>query len=186
MAWNLIIQMVTHCTEWHPCHTWLSFRFQGRGDMNFVEVYNGLQKYYKAIKLTASTGYQFRLAAINDCGRRWVWVGWSLPVQSLVYRFSEIETNVCFDVCCSEYSEIVCHCTQGSVPFQPDPPMLSEPYVKSLVISWIKRPNDEEFILQMEDEATVSISSLSLSVLTFCVNFYSGIPLLFVCRVMAS
>jgi hypothetical protein len=57
---------------------------------------------------------------------------------------------------CSEFSETVCYYTSGSVPSQPDPPMLSDAYVKSLVISWIKRPNDDEFILQMEDAATVS------------------------------
>ena len=34
--------------------------------------------------------------------------------------------------------------------------MLSECFVKALMISWIRRPNDDEFTLQMEDEATVS------------------------------
>ena len=66
-----------------------------------------------------------------------------------------------FDVCLcvyllSAYSEPVCHYTSGSVPSQPDPPMMSEQFVKALRISWIKRPNDDAFILQMEDEATVS------------------------------
>lgn len=56
---------------------------------------------------------------------------------------------------CSAYSEAVAFYTSGSCPSQPDPPMLSEQFVKALTISWIKRPNDDEFTLQMEDEATV-------------------------------
>jgi len=54
----------------------------------------------------------------------------------------------------SEYSDAVCYYTSGSTPSQPDPPMMSEQFVKALIISWIKRPNDDEFTLQMEDEAT--------------------------------
>ena len=66
-----------------------------------------------------------------------------------------VSMHVCvFD---SDFSESVCYYTNGSVPSQPDPPMLSEPYVKALIISWIKRPNDDEFMLQMEDEATVRL-----------------------------
>lgn len=34
--------------------------------------------------------------------------------------------------------------------------MLSEQFVYGLTISWIKRQNEDEFLLQMEDEATVS------------------------------
>ena len=49
------------------------------------------------------------------------------------------------------------YCTSGSAPSQPDPPMLSEVYVTEFVISWIKRPNDDEFQLQLEDEASVSM-----------------------------
>jgi hypothetical protein len=52
--------------------------------------------------------------------------------------------------------------TSGSVPSQPDPPMLSEQFVYGLTISWIKRQNEDEFLLQMEDEATVSISRYHL------------------------
>lgn len=54
----------------------------------------------------------------------------------------------------SGYSEPVTFYTSGSVPNQPDPPMLSEAFVNALVISWIKRPNEESFLLQMEDEIT--------------------------------
>ncbi|ELT87402.1 hypothetical protein CAPTEDRAFT_151424 [Capitella teleta] len=96
---------------------------QGRGDMNFIEVYSGLNKQHKTAKLSPSTGYRFRLAATNAIGK-------------------------------SEFSDVVCFYTSGSAPSLPDPPMLSDAYVKSLVISWIKRPNDDEFILQMDDEAT--------------------------------
>lgn len=54
----------------------------------------------------------------------------------------------------SGYSNSVCYCTSGTVPSQTDPPMLSEPSVKSLTISWIRRPSDDSFTLQMEDDAT--------------------------------
>ncbi|CAG5129287.1 unnamed protein product, partial [Candidula unifasciata] len=54
----------------------------------------------------------------------------------------------------SSFSEEVSFFTSGTVPSQPDPPMLSEQYVYALTISWIRRPNDDEFLLQMEDEAT--------------------------------
>ena len=61
---------------------------------------------------------------------------------------------------CSQYSEPVAFYTSGSVPNQPDPPMLSEQFVNALVISWIKRPNEDSFLLQMEDEITVSLLCL--------------------------
>ncbi|XP_064639547.1 fibronectin type-III domain-containing protein 3A-like isoform X2 [Lineus longissimus] len=54
----------------------------------------------------------------------------------------------------SPFCEQMCYFTSGSAPSQPDPPMLSDRYVKALTISWIRRPNDETFTLQMEDEAT--------------------------------
>ncbi|KAK7478993.1 hypothetical protein BaRGS_00029754 [Batillaria attramentaria] len=54
----------------------------------------------------------------------------------------------------SSWSEPASFYTSGSVPSQPDPPMLSEQFIHNLTISWIKRPNEDEFLLQMEDEAT--------------------------------
>jgi hypothetical protein len=60
-------------------------------------------------------------------------------------------------VCYSQWSDVAAFFTSGSVPSQPDPPMLSEQFVYSLTISWIKRQNEDEFLLQMEDEATVNI-----------------------------
>lgn len=62
-------------------------------------------------------------------------------------------TDVCFAF--SEYSEPASFYTSGSVPSQPDPPMLSEPFTTSLIISWIKHPNEDSFQLQMDDESTV-------------------------------
>ena len=44
--------------------------FQGQGDNSFVEVYNGLNRQYRVSRLTASTRYLFRLAAINGMGKR--------------------------------------------------------------------------------------------------------------------
>ena len=55
----------------------------------------------------------------------------------------------------SHYSNIVGFWTSGSAPSQPDAPMLSEQFIYALTISWIKRPSDDEFLLQMEDDATV-------------------------------
>ncbi|BFZ00266.1 hypothetical protein BsWGS_03305 [Bradybaena similaris] len=52
----------------------------------------------------------------------------------------------------SAYSEEVSFFTSGSAPSQPDPPMLSKQFVFALALSWIRRPNDDEFVLQMEDE----------------------------------
>ncbi|XP_076453878.1 fibronectin type-III domain-containing protein 3A-like isoform X4 [Babylonia areolata] len=96
---------------------------QGQGENSFVEVYNGLNRQFRLNRLTASTRYLFRVAAINSMGK-------------------------------SAWSEVASFFTSGSVPSQPDPPMLSEQFVYGLTISWIKRPNEDEFILQMEDEAT--------------------------------
>lgn len=44
---------------------------QGLGD-GFVEVYNGLQRQHRVSKLQASTKYMFRVAAINNVGKRLV------------------------------------------------------------------------------------------------------------------
>ncbi|KAL3846896.1 hypothetical protein ACJMK2_017848 [Sinanodonta woodiana] len=54
----------------------------------------------------------------------------------------------------SGFSEPVTFYTNGSVPTQPDPPMLSECSVHALTVSWIRRQNDDEFVLQFEDEST--------------------------------
>ena len=40
------------------------------GSGKFDEVYNGLQKQQKITKLTASSKYTFRLAAMNNSGKR--------------------------------------------------------------------------------------------------------------------
>lgn len=76
----------------------------------------------------------------------------SLPVKLNMFFF--------FLYVYSSYSEEVCFFTSGSVPSQPDSPMLSEQFVYALTISWIRRPNDDEFLLQMDDETTVSLMSL--------------------------
>ncbi|XP_023930352.1 fibronectin type-III domain-containing protein 3a-like isoform X1 [Lingula anatina] len=69
------------------------------------------------------------------------------PATAYVFRLAAVNS-----VGKSDYSEPVCYCTSGSVPTQPDPPMLSEQFVTALVVSWIRRPNDDEFTLHMEDE----------------------------------
>ncbi|GFT38687.1 fibronectin type-III domain-containing protein 3A [Nephila pilipes] len=42
---------------------------EGTGSNNFIELFNGLQKQFKALKLKVSTCYRFRLAAVNECGQ---------------------------------------------------------------------------------------------------------------------
>ena len=59
----------------------------------------------------------------------------------------------------SPMSDTVRFITSGAVPSQPDPPMLSERFIHGLCISWIRRPNDDNFILQMEDVETVIIKN---------------------------
>ncbi|XP_033760580.1 fibronectin type-III domain-containing protein 3A-like isoform X1 [Pecten maximus] len=54
----------------------------------------------------------------------------------------------------SQFSDLASYCTSGSVPSQPDPPMLSETFISALTISWIKRTNEDNFLLQIEDETT--------------------------------
>jgi len=46
--------------------------FQGNGDGSFVEIYSGPQKQYKVTRLSPSTSYAFRLAAVNSVGQRLV------------------------------------------------------------------------------------------------------------------
>ena len=41
----------------------------------------------------------------------------------------------------------------GTIPTDPDPPILVEKGVKHLTLSWAQRPIDEAFTLQMNDEA---------------------------------
>lgn len=53
----------------------------------------------------------------------------------------------------SEFSEIVQFSTSGTIPPEPDSPMLVEKGAKHLTLSWINRPMDETFTLQMCDES---------------------------------
>lgn len=78
----------------------------------------------------------------------------------MLERMLSVVSSVLLSVVCSDYSELVCYYTSGTAPTQPDPPMLSEQFVTSLTVSWIRRPTDDVFTLQMEDEATVSWRSL--------------------------
>lgn len=55
---------------------------------------------------------------------------------------------------CSKYSDIVVYATAGSPPSQPAPPQLLEQGVDSLRLGWGHRPEDEDYILQMNDPAT--------------------------------
>ncbi|ESN91224.1 hypothetical protein HELRODRAFT_104183 [Helobdella robusta] len=72
-------------------------------------------------------------------------------LPSIKYSFRLAAVNSCGK---SEYSDPVSYQTSGSPPCQTDPPLLSEPTSKTLVISWNKRPSDLVFTLQMDDEST--------------------------------
>ncbi|CAF1000984.1 unnamed protein product [Adineta steineri] len=53
----------------------------------------------------------------------------------------------------SEFSETIQFSTLGTIPPEPDPPMLSDKGVKYLTLTWTNRPIDETFTLQMNDES---------------------------------
>jgi len=56
----------------------------------------------------------------------------------------------------------VMYATSVAAPSQPDPPMLSEQFVTALTVSWIRRPGDDVFTLNMDDESKVSHYQLRL------------------------
>ncbi|XP_067007900.1 fibronectin type-III domain-containing protein 3A isoform X2 [Anabrus simplex] len=67
---------------------------------------------------------------------------------STCYRFRLAAVNDCGK---SLYSDVIQFSTSGSPPNQPSPPVLKEASVNSLHLAWQRRPNDEDFTLQMED-----------------------------------
>ncbi|KAK7863661.1 hypothetical protein R5R35_006188 [Gryllus longicercus] len=68
--------------------------------------------------------------------------------DSTCYRFRLAAVNECGK---STYSDVVQFSTSGSPPAQPAAPVLKEASVTSLHLAWQRRPNDEEFTLQMDD-----------------------------------
>ena len=70
----------------------------------------------------------------------------------------------------SEFSETVQFSTLGTIPPEPDPPMLLEKGVKHLTLSWIKRSIDETFTLQMNDESNYFRNRYAGSLLTYTVT----------------
>lgn len=93
---------------------------KGKG---FVEICKtrGANKQYSLQKLQPSTGYTFRLAAINERGR-------------------------------SLYSNTVTFITSGNPPSQPAAPTLKHATSSSLHLTWSRRTQDEEYILQINDK----------------------------------
>ncbi|KAL0274067.1 UNVERIFIED_CONTAM: hypothetical protein PYX00_006584 [Menopon gallinae] len=67
------------------------------------------------------------------------------------YKFRLAAANDCGT---SVYSDVVKFSTCGSPPTQPSPPILRDASVNSLSLAWTKRPSDDEFSLQMDDETT--------------------------------
>jgi len=70
----------------------------------------------------------------------------------------------------SEFSETIQFSTLGTIPPEPDPPMLFEKGVKHLILSWLKRPIDETFTLQMNDESNYFRNKYTGPLLTYTVN----------------
>ena len=92
-------------------------------------------------------------------------------IKSLPCVQIDTPCNSCV-LCYSEFSEPASFYTSGSVPSQPDPPMLSEPFTTALVISWIKHPNEDTFQLQMDDESTVSQPHIQNHA-AYCISDYT-------------
>lgn len=90
----------------------------------------------------------------------------SIDIQ---FCFLSYQSNVyCFDS--SEFSEKVQFSTLGTIPTEPDPPLLSERGVKHLTLSWTKRPSDDTFTLQMSDESNYFRNKYSGSSLSHVVS----------------
>jgi hypothetical protein len=70
----------------------------------------------------------------------------------------------------SEFSETIQFSTLGTIPLEPDPPMLYEKGVKHLTLSWLKRPIDETFTLQMNDESNYFRNKYTGPLLTYTVT----------------
>lgn len=70
----------------------------------------------------------------------------------------------------SEFSDTIQFSTLGTIPPEPDPPMLYEKGVKHLTLSWSKRPIDETFTLQMNDESNYFRNKYTGSLWTYTVT----------------
>jgi hypothetical protein len=70
----------------------------------------------------------------------------------------------------SEFSETIQFSTSGMIPPEPDPPMLVDKGVKYLTLSWIIRPIDETFTLQMNDESNYYRNKYTGPLLTYTVT----------------
>jgi hypothetical protein len=70
----------------------------------------------------------------------------------------------------SEFSDTIPFSTLGTIPPEPDSPMLYEKGVKYLTLSWTKRPNDETFTLQMNDESNYFRNKYAGSLLTYTIT----------------
>jgi len=68
--------------------------------------------------------------------------------------------------------------TSVAAPSQPDPPMLSEQFVTALTVSWIRRPGDDIFTLNMDDKSKVRIYRLHIC------SFWSSLILMLYFLVM--
>ncbi|UJR13965.1 hypothetical protein I4U23_000968 [Adineta vaga] len=70
----------------------------------------------------------------------------------------------------SEFSETIRFSTLGTIPPEPDPPMLLDKGIKTLTLNWTSRPSDETFTLQMNDESNYFRNKYTGSLLTYTVT----------------
>ncbi|CAF1284500.1 unnamed protein product [Rotaria sordida] len=70
----------------------------------------------------------------------------------------------------SEFSETIQFSTLGTIPPEPDSPMLMEKGIKHLTLLWNKRPIDETFTLQMNDESNYFRNKYAGPLVTYTVT----------------
>ncbi|XP_068242077.1 fibronectin type-III domain-containing protein 3A-like isoform X2 [Palaemon carinicauda] len=119
----------------------------------------------------AKTSLQFRWCPVKDNGSRVTSYileicgggnnDWTEAFKGRGKQFtvSKLTPNTCYRARLaavnehgrSEFSAETMAYTCGSVPSQPPPPNLELASVTSLNLTWVKRPEDESFTLQMED-----------------------------------
>lgn len=84
---------------------------------------------------------------------------------STVYKFRLAAVNECGK---SPYSDVISFSTSGSPPAQPSPPLLKEAYIDSLRLVWNRRPTDDEFTLQMDEQTGYGFRSSYVGKETEC------------------
>jgi hypothetical protein len=85
-------------------------------------------------------------------------------------RYNQLKFSILLLLFSSEFSETIQFSTLGTIPTEPDPPMLYEKGVKYLTLTWMNRPTDESFTLQMNDESNYFRNKYTGPLLTYTVT----------------